>query len=262
VEQLRRHPGRSVERLFVVPSALRSLSVVMLLGAVSGTVIATTPHAEAPASDRLAAAELDLSGRIALASSSTPLSGGVATADAALTGTALAASPLAGLHTAAQRQAAGQAAAVKIAAEQAAEKAKAEKQAEADKKKAAAKAKAEKKAAAERKARAKKKASRNSPRSSQAIAKVLVAQQGWKSGQYSCLVKLWTKESGWRHTAANPSSSAYGIPQALPGSKMSSAGKDWRSNPATQIKWGLGYIEDRYGSPCSAWAHSRSHNWY
>lgn len=63
-------------------------------------------------------------------------------------------------------------------------------------------------------------------------------------------------------TADNPSSSAYGIPQALPGRKMSSAGADWRTNPATQISWGLGYIANRYGTPCAAWSHSRSHNWY
>lgn len=93
------------------------------------------------------------------------------------------------------------------------------------------------------------------------IARVLLAKRGW-SGQYSCLNSLWTKESNWRVAADNPSSSAYGIPQALPGSKMRSAGADWRTNPVTQITWGLGYIADRYGTPCSAWSHSRSHNWY
>ena len=73
---------------------------------------------------------------------------------------------------------------------------------------------------------------------------------------------LWTKESNWTVNADNPTSSAYGIPQALPGSKMASAGADWATNPATQIRWGLGYIQDRYGSPCSAWAHSQANNWY
>ena len=85
---------------------------------------------------------------------------------------------------------------------------------------------------------------------------------GFSSDQWSCLDSLWQKESGWNHRADNPSSSAYGIPQALPGSKMSSAGSDWETNPATQIRWGLGYIEGRYGTPCSAWAHSRANNWY
>ena len=260
MSQLRRHPGRSVERPFVVPSALRTLSVAVLLGAVSGTVIATAPQSGSSAeAGRLSGAEQDLSGRIALASSSTTLgNGGVVTASASLTGTALAATPMAGLHTQTQRETAQQVAAVKVSALQAAAKAKA-----AEKEKAAAQKKAaEKKAAAERREKARKKASRRNPRSSQAMARLMVAERGWKSGQFSCLVKLWDKESGWRHTAANPSSRAYGIPQALPGHKMASAGKDWRTNPATQIKWGLSYIEDRYGSPCGAWAHSRAYNWY
>ncbi|MEP6464132.1 MAG: hypothetical protein ABJC62_12115 [Frankiaceae bacterium] len=93
------------------------------------------------------------------------------------------------------------------------------------------------------------------------IAKALLAQRGW-SGQYSCLNSLWTKESNWRVNADNPGSSAYGIPQALPGAKMRSAGADWRTNPATQISWGLRYIAGRYGTPCAAWSHSRSYNWY
>jgi hypothetical protein len=96
--------------------------------------------------------------------------------------------------------------------------------------------------------------------SPQAIAQAKLAQRGW-SGQFSCLSSLWSKESGWRVSASNPSG-AYGIPQALPGSKMSSAGSDWRTNPATQIEWGLDYISSTYGSPCAAWSHSRSNNWY
>ncbi|HYH34650.1 MAG TPA: lytic transglycosylase domain-containing protein, partial [Nocardioides sp.] len=73
---------------------------------------------------------------------------------------------------------------------------------------------------------------------------------------------LYTRESNWTWNADNPTSSAYGIPQALPGEKMASAGADWETNPVTQIRWGLGYIQDRYGSPCGAWAHSESHGWY
>ena len=105
-------------------------------------------------------------------------------------------------------------------------------------------------------------ASRDAARDPRGAAKVLVADKGWSSEQFSCLDRLWTKESNWRVNADNPTSSAYGIPQALPGSKMSSFGDDWRTNPVTQIKWGLNYIDDRYGTPCSAWSHSRSHNWY
>jgi uncharacterized protein YabE (DUF348 family) len=95
----------------------------------------------------------------------------------------------------------------------------------------------------------------------QQIAAGMVAARGWGGDQFSCLVSLWSKESGWRTDAAN-SSGAYGIPQALPGSKMASAGPDWQSNAATQIRWGLNYIAGVYGTPCSAWAHSQNYNWY
>jgi hypothetical protein len=95
-----------------------------------------------------------------------------------------------------------------------------------------------------------------------AIASALLGEFGWDGSQFGCLDSLWTRESGWNVHADNPSSSAYGIPQALPGSKMASAGPNWESNPVTQIKWGLGYIQGRYGSPCNAWGHSESHGWY
>jgi hypothetical protein len=95
------------------------------------------------------------------------------------------------------------------------------------------------------------------PGSAQAIAADMVAARGWGADDFSCLVSLWNRESGWRTTAANPNG-AYGIPQAYPGSKMSSAGADWQTNPATQITWGLDYIAARYGSPCGAWAHSEA----
>ena len=85
---------------------------------------------------------------------------------------------------------------------------------------------------------------------------------GWGSEQFRCLDLLWMRESGWRADAYNASSGAYGIPQSLPGSKMAAAGADWRTNAATQINWGLSYISGRYGSPCSAWAHSEAYNWY
>lgn len=98
--------------------------------------------------------------------------------------------------------------------------------------------------------------------SAQAIARSMLSTYGWGDDQFSCLVSLWNRESGWNYQATNASSGAYGIPQALPGSKMSSAGADWQTNPATQISWGLGYISGRYGSPCNAWAHSQSTGWY
>jgi len=98
--------------------------------------------------------------------------------------------------------------------------------------------------------------------SPQQIAERLLRNFGWSSGQFSCLQPLWAHESGWNTYAQNPSSGAYGIPQALPGSKMASAGGDWQSNPATQIRWGLSYIQDNYGSPCGAWAHEQTDGWY
>ncbi|WP_255447186.1 lytic transglycosylase domain-containing protein [Schumannella soli] len=100
------------------------------------------------------------------------------------------------------------------------------------------------------------------PGSAKAIAHDMVVARGWGEGEYDCLVSLWNKESHWNVYAHNSGSGAYGIPQALPGSKMASAGPDWQTNPATQITWGLGYITGRYGTPCGAWAKSQSSGWY
>ncbi len=94
------------------------------------------------------------------------------------------------------------------------------------------------------------------------IARAMLADFGFGSDQFSCLDSLYNSESGWNIHADNPSSSAYGIPQALPGAKMASAGADWEHNAATQIRWGLGYIQSRYGSPCGAWSFKQGHNWY
>jgi hypothetical protein len=98
--------------------------------------------------------------------------------------------------------------------------------------------------------------------SPQQIAEQMLSQFGWSSGQFSCLQPLWALESGWNVYASNPSSGAYGIPQALPGSKMASAGPDWQSDAATQIRWGLTYIQGTYGSPCAAWSHEEADGWY
>lgn len=96
----------------------------------------------------------------------------------------------------------------------------------------------------------------------QAIGCTMTLDFGWDMGEFGCLVDLWNRESGWDENAYNSSSGATGIPQALPGSKMASAGDDWETNPATQIEWGLDYINGVYGSPCSAWSHSESNGWY
>ncbi|GHA01543.1 phage tail tape measure protein [Streptomyces echinoruber] len=98
----------------------------------------------------------------------------------------------------------------------------------------------------------------------QRIGQVLAAARGWSGPQWAALKNLWMGESGWNERALNKSSGAYGIPQSLPASKMASAGADWRTNPATQIKWGLSYIASRYGNPVNAYSAwlSRSPHWY
>ncbi len=99
--------------------------------------------------------------------------------------------------------------------------------------------------------------------SSYSIAQIqAMARQIVPSGQFQCFSNIVDHESDWNYKAVNPSSGAYGMFQALPGTKMSSAGADWRTNPATQIKWGLGYMNDRYGSPCDAWSFWQANNWY
>lgn len=94
-------------------------------------------------------------------------------------------------------------------------------------------------------------------------AKLWINQEnGWGENQFACLETLWFRESNWNHKATNPTSGAYGIPQSLPGNKMASFGDDWRTNPATQIKWGAQYIEKRYGTPCEALDFFYNKNWY
>jgi hypothetical protein len=93
------------------------------------------------------------------------------------------------------------------------------------------------------------------------IAHALVLRRGWSESQFGCLDRLWTRESNWQVYAQNPSG-AYGIPQALPASKMALMGSDWRTNPITQIRWGLYYIAGSYGTPCAALEHSYRYNYY
>lgn len=102
----------------------------------------------------------------------------------------------------------------------------------------------------------------NDPAGAQAYASTQLAKFGWGQDQMQALITLWNRESDWSTTATNSSSGAYGIAQALPGGKMSSAGADWQTNYRTQIDWGLGYIKDRYGSPANALAFHYTHNWY
>ena len=90
----------------------------------------------------------------------------------------------------------------------------------------------------------------------------MAAARGWTGTEFVCLDHIWTHESNWRVSAHNSGSGAYGIPQAQPGCKMTSAGAYWRTNPATQIEWGLTYIAGKYGNPCEAWGFWQSHYWY
>ncbi|WP_406285818.1 transglycosylase SLT domain-containing protein [Embleya sp. NBC_00896] len=155
----------------------------------------------------------------------------------------------------AERQKAEREAAEKAAAEKAAaEKAAAEKA-------AADKAEADRKAAQERAARSENRGAVEKVSASAADAKA-IAQSMMSAGQYTCFSNIVERESGWRVNATNPSSGAYGLVQALPGTKMATAGADWKTNPATQIKWGLNYMNQRYGSPCGAWSFWQSHHWY
>ena len=150
----------------------------------------------------------------------------------------------------------------------------AKKVAEESARKAAAKSAIEKKEAAEQaakeakeRAEAKEKASRSSSsfpvQSSYTVAQIQsMAASMVPSGQFQCFSNIVDHESSWNYRAVNASSGAYGLFQALPGSKMSSVGADWQTNPATQIKWGLNYMNVRYGSPCDAWAYWQAHGNY
>ncbi|HEY8480402.1 MAG TPA: lytic transglycosylase domain-containing protein [Spirillospora sp.] len=127
-----------------------------------------------------------------------------------------------------------------------------------EKAKREARARAELKAKQERERLAK---SNPSAAQNKAYGKKMNALKGW-SRCWPSLLTLWEHESNWNERAVNPSSGAYGIPQALPGHKMASAGADWRTSSPTQIAWGLGYIKARYKDPCGAWAFWQAHNWY
>ena len=101
------------------------------------------------------------------------------------------------------------------------------------------------------------------PEGAKEVAKFLMDEEyGWGDKQYECLDDLWTKESHWNYKSSNKRSGAHGIPQALPATKMDVVGTDWRTNPVTQISWGLRYIDSRYDTPCKAWSKFKRSNWY
>lgn len=132
---------------------------------------------------------------------------------------------------------------------------------------AAARKDAEKKAEEQRKQEAASRAAERAAlvvKASYSTAEVQAMAQGiiGDSSQFQCFSNIVTRESGWNYTATNSSSGAYGLVQALPGSKMVTAGADWQTNPGTQIKWGLNYMNSRYGSPCGAWTFWQNNHWY
>ncbi|GAA2115211.1 hypothetical protein GCM10009759_60030 [Kitasatospora saccharophila] len=177
-------------------------------------------------------------------------------------------------HQADAQQVSADAAAKKAAEEAARQKAAADAQAKADADRAA-KEEADRVAKEQADKAAKEKADRAAKeQASQAAARSVLAtipagsvqdtarQIIGDDAQFQCFSEIVKRESGWNYTATNASSGAYGLVQALPGSKMATAGADWRTNPATQIKWGLSYMNSRYGSPCGAWSFWQAHNWY
>ncbi|WP_441250465.1 transglycosylase SLT domain-containing protein [Kitasatospora sp. McL0602] len=162
------------------------------------------------------------------------------------------------------QQVSADAAAKKAAEEAARQKAAADAQAKADAEKAAKAADEKRKADEEAANRAKARSALVADTTSYSAGSVqgLAASIIGDDSQFQCFSQIVKRESGWDYTATNSGSGAYGLVQALPGSKMSSAGSDWRTNPATQIKWGVNYMNDRYGSPCGAWSFWQSHHWY
>lgn len=96
----------------------------------------------------------------------------------------------------------------------------------------------------------------------EALGERMAAARGWAGRQGRCLNWLWTRESGWQIVWNYQGSGAYGIPQSLPAGKMAAAGADWRTDPRTEIRWGLSYIRGTYGTPCVAWGHEEADGWY
>ncbi|THA24740.1 lytic transglycosylase domain-containing protein [Streptomyces sp. RKND-216] len=223
-------------RGFAVASATAVTTVGAVVGVASGSEQAPSNDIEATAADATLLADIPAGGNAQVQTVSLTQQ-----ADAQTTAAHSAAKKSA--QEAARKQAAEDAAAKKEAAEEAAREAKEREEAEA--------------------------ASRNAERtdfavqSSYTTAEVqAMARQIVGAGQFQCFSNIVDHESGWDYTATNPSSGAYGLMQALPGTKMASAGADWRTNPATQIKWGVNYMNDRYGSPCGAWDFWQANNWY
>ncbi|MGP3773986.1 lytic transglycosylase domain-containing protein [Streptomyces sp. SDT5-1] len=243
--------GNRVSRISVRGFAVASATAVTTVGAVVGVASGSTGQpsheAEATASDATLLADIPAGQQAQVQTSS--------------------------LKQQAQTQAiaadtAAQKSAEESARKQAAEDAVAKQQAAQDAKEAKERAEKEAKEREEaKKAAASRSATRDASdfatQASYSVAQVQsMARQMVPSGQFQCFSNIVDHESSWNYKAVNASSGAYGLFQALPGTKMASAGADWQTNPATQIKWGLGYMNDRYGSPCEAWSFWQANNWY
>lgn len=253
--------GNRVSRISVRGFAVASATAVTTVGAVVGVASgsdksSTTEPVEATAADATLLAEIP-AGQQAQAQTAS------LTQQADIQSTAADAEAKKSAEEAARKQAAKDASAKKAAAEQAKKE-----KAEREKKEAA-----EKKAAEEREKEKEQVASRSATRdsgstsfpqqSSYSVAEVqAMARQIVPGDQFQCFSNIVNHESTWNYKATNPSSGAYGLVQALPAGKMASAGADWRTNPATQIKWGLNYMNESYGSPCGAWSFWQTNHWY
>ncbi|MFT2020099.1 transglycosylase SLT domain-containing protein [Streptomyces sp. 796.1] len=256
--------GNRVSRISVRGFAVASATAVTTVGAVVGVASgsdksSSTEPVEAVAADATLLAEIP-AGQQAQAQTAS------LTQQADVQSTAADAEAKKSAEEAARKQAAKDASDKKAAADQA-KKEKAEKEA------------AEKKAAEERAKEKEEAASRSSSRDSltstsasstsfpqrgsYSVADVqAIARQIVPGDQFQCFSNIVNHESTWNYKAVNPSSGAYGLVQALPASKMSSAGADWQTNPATQIKWGLNYMNEAYQSPCGAWSFWQTNHWY
>ncbi|MFF8670958.1 transglycosylase SLT domain-containing protein [Streptomyces sp. NPDC015242] len=236
--------GNRVSRISVRGFAVASATAVTAVGSVVGVASGSTAQnndAEATASGATLLADIPAGQQAQVQTASL-------TQQADAQAIAADVSAKKDAEEAARKAAAETAIAKKKAAEEAAEKAAKE-----------AKERAEAKASASRS----KDISDFPVASSYSIAQIqAMARQMVPAGQFQCFSNIVDHESDWNYKAVNPSSGAYGLFQALPGSKMSSVGADWQTNPATQIKWGLNYMNDRYGSPCDAWSFWQANHWY
>lgn len=226
-------------RGFAVASATAVTTVGAVVGVASGTPQPSGDNFEATAADTTLLADIPMGeqAQVQVSSLSQQADAQAAAADAAAKKSAEESARIQAAKTAKER---------KEAAEEEAERER------------------ERKAAEERANRdSVRDASSFSAQASYTVAEVqAMARQMVPADQFQCFSNIVDHESTWNYRASNPSSGAYGLVQALPGSKMASAGADWQTNPATQIKWGLNYMNDRYGSPCGAWSFWQANNWY